>query len=308
MLRSKQVPNAKSIMGPSNDLVTRRSASWEQLGRYSHDLVPMWATKLTKEGGTRGFAEGWCLSIWSPPTYEGKPTKDQPPKFSHCNPPFVAGRDPQRGKKQSQARDVLVPQEVTPTLLRMSQFRDWASAGHRHYHKLRIFLLSFGKIFDHQRLFGPLHMDWWTMVDHAMPHRNSPLEPFCATQQHRKVPALVTVAPSFIPHWIVFVGAKHPRDPSIKTIAATSKAGTWKWKQPWNLADLKGWNMSSNMWQVTCVCAWLWHVLAALQRGSGWLSRFWHTQCWLSSHGTSLIAALRHCGCSGPHTYLEGVY
>lgn len=28
----------------------------------------------------------------------------------------------------------------------------------------------------------------------------------------------------------------------------------------------------------------------------------------LSSHGTSLIAALRHCGCSGPRTYLEGVY
>lgn len=134
-----------------------------------------------------------------PRTYEGKSTKDQPPKFSHCNPPFVAGRDPHRGKKQSQARDVLVPQEVTPTLLRMSQFRDWASAGHRHYDKLRVVLLSFGKMFDHQRLFGPLHMDWWTMVEHAMPHRNSPLEPFCATQQHRKVPALVTVVPSFIP-------------------------------------------------------------------------------------------------------------
>ena len=104
----------------------------------------------------------------------GKPTKDQPPKFSHCNPPFVAGRDPHRGKKQSQARDVLVPQEVTPTLLRMSQFRDWASAGHRHYDKLRIFssllarcLTINGFLARFTWTGGP----WWTMQCRIGTHR-----------------------------------------------------------------------------------------------------------------------------------------
>lgn len=135
--------------------------------------------------------------------------------------------------------------------------------------------------------------------------------------------ALVTAAPSFIPHWIVFVGAKHPRHPSIKTIA-TSNAGTWKWKQPWNLADLKGWNMSSNMWQVTCVClalacfgcfaTWEWVTFQMLAHPMlTWKIFQWRPSCSVCLlrpiHSWNfVIAALRHCGCSGPQTYLEGVY
>ena len=125
------------------------------------------------------------------------------------------------------AWDFLVPWAVIPTLFRMPLFGDWASAGHRHCDRLRIFLLSFGKMFDHQRLMarftwtgGP----WWTMQCHI------------GTRQWsiRKRPLLsLLLQVLFRIGWcsLMFVGEKHPQHPATKTIAA-SNAGTWKWKQP----------------------------------------------------------------------------